>query len=88
MENQINKTEAKNIAKVMIASTGLAFDGSAFSQLEGVISEDDMCLILAEIQNECSKIITAVSAKLNREIHYSSTEDIVLSMYFENVSQQ
>lgn len=84
MENQINKTEARNIAKVMVASSGLAFDGYAFEKLEGVISDNDKELILKEIQNECQKIITAVSVKLNREIDYNSTEDIVLSMYFED----
>lgn len=87
MKNQINKNEANNIAKVMIASAGLAFDSFAFDELEGTITESDIDLILSEIQKECNKVISAVEAKLNTKIDYRATESIVLSMYFEDETE-
>lgn len=83
MENYLNKSEAKNIAKVLIASSGLAFDSEAFEDCDDYLTEDDKQLIVDEIQKECKRIIKNVQSKFTDEINYEATVDVVSSMYFE-----
>lgn len=79
---RLTKTECKNVAKIMIASSGLSFDAFALDDVH-FIDEKSKDLILYEIQIQCKKIIVEMAKKLNTQIDYNSCEDIVRTMYFE-----
>ncbi|GEM_PF-3763926 len=80
---KLNKKETKNIAKMLIASTGLAFDHFAFEECYDMIDSEDVDNIILEIQKECMSAITKMSEKMNVCIDFNSTESIIETMYYQ-----
>ncbi|MDR6548497.1 hypothetical protein J2810_004587 [Chryseobacterium rhizosphaerae] len=81
----LSKSEVQNIAKAMIAASGLVFDNSnTFQDCNDMINENDKDLITAEIQRQCMATISTLEKKIGRKIDYRSTENIIESIYYEN----
>ena len=57
----MTKQESKNIAKVLIAKSGLSFDGYAFGECD--LSEKEVQKIMNELQIICQKEIEKIERK-------------------------
>ena len=78
----MTKQEARDIARLLIASSGLSFDGEAFRDTD--LSEKDIQKVIDSIQSICAYEIMRVERKngLNN-ISIESTENIVNAILYE-----
>ena len=78
----MTKQEANDIARLLIASSGLNFDGEAFRETD--LSENDIQKIINSVQNVCSYEIARVERKNGlKNIDISTTENIVNAILYE-----
>lgn len=78
----MRKEEANDIAKLLIASSGIAFDGFAFEDTD--LSEHDIQKVMNSINEISYSNIEKIKKKYRLErLDISSTESIVNSILYE-----